>query len=121
MAKAAVRAGLEILLQELNLTYEDIDNLYIAGGFGSGIDVKKAAGVGLIPRELLLKSEAIGNSSLGGAIKIANHVMDGINKYTFNKENVNIEEVDKLISLASEVDLSRHDEFKEKYMEYMYI
>ncbi len=121
MAKAAVRAGLEILLQELNLTYEDIDNLYIAGGFGSGIDVKKAAGVGLIPRELLIKSEAIGNSSLGGAIKIANHLMDGINKYTFDKENVNIEEIDKLTSAAREIDLSRHDEFKEKYMEYMYI
>ena len=121
MAKAAVRAGLEILLQELNLTYENIDTLYIAGGFGSGIDVRKAAGVGLIPRELLIKSEAIGNSSLGGAIKIANHVMYGINKYTFNKENVNIEEIDKLTSSAREIDLSRHDEFKEKYMEYMYI
>ena len=47
--------------------------------------------------------------------------MDGINKYTFNKENVNIEEIDKLTSYAREIDLSRHDEFKEKYMEYMYI
>lgn len=121
MAKAAVRAGIEILLKEANLTYEDIDNLYIAGGFGSGIDVKKAAGVGLIPKELLAKSKAVGNSSIGGAIKLSHFAFENINKYTFDKENVNIEEIDRLISVANEIDLSRHNEFKEKYMEYMYI
>ncbi|MBQ8821855.1 MAG: DUF4445 domain-containing protein, partial [Lachnospiraceae bacterium] len=38
LAKAAIRAGLETLLQEAGCSYEELECFYIAGGFGSYID-----------------------------------------------------------------------------------
>lgn len=121
MAKAAVRAGLEILLKEASLEYEDINNLYIAGGFGTGIDIKKAVGVGLIPSELINSAHAVGNTSIGGVIKLASLLGREIVDNTFDIEKVRLKELDMLQSKVNEIDLSRHDDFKEMYMQYMNI
>lgn len=70
-AKAAVRAGIEILMKNTGTEYGDIKRVYIAGGFGFGLNIRKACNIGLIPPELEGKCAAIGNSSLGGAVKFA--------------------------------------------------
>lgn len=67
LAKAAVAAGIDVLMEELGICPGDIDGVYIAGGFGSGLDVKAAAAIGMLPEELADRAEAIGNSALGGA------------------------------------------------------
>ncbi len=66
-AKAAVRAGVELLIKKYGEC--DIANVYIAGGFGRRLDTAKACRVGLIPKRLAHKCRAVGNSSLGGAVK----------------------------------------------------
>jgi uncharacterized 2Fe-2S/4Fe-4S cluster protein (DUF4445 family) len=71
LAKAAIRAGLETLIEEYGTDYESIDRIFIAGGFGRKINLKKAAGIGLIPEEFVEKCEAVGNSSLKGAVMFA--------------------------------------------------
>ena len=55
LAKSAVRAGLEVLLEEYGADYDQIGKLYIAGGFGQKINLEKAVGIGLLPEELLLE------------------------------------------------------------------
>lgn len=71
LAKSAVRAGLEVLLQVYGADYDRIGKLYIAGGFGQKIDFKKAVGIGLLPEELLDRMVPVGNSSLAGAVMAA--------------------------------------------------
>ena len=48
MAKAAIRAGVDILVKKAGITFDEVDDCYLAGGFGTKIDIKKAAGIGLI-------------------------------------------------------------------------
>jgi uncharacterized 2Fe-2S/4Fe-4S cluster protein (DUF4445 family) len=68
MAKAAVRAGIHFLLEHLEVEgYEEIEKVYIAGGFGFYLDKMAAAKIGLIPFELTDKIEMVGNTSLAGA------------------------------------------------------
>ena len=69
LAKAAVRTGVEVLIKEYGITTDEIDKVYIAGGFGYHLNVAKAASIGLIPAELVNKATAVGNTSLAGAVK----------------------------------------------------
>ena len=71
LAKSAVRAGLEVLLEEYGADYDQIGKLYIAGGFGQKINLEKAVGIGLLPEELLDRMVPVGNSSLAVAVMAA--------------------------------------------------
>jgi uncharacterized 2Fe-2S/4Fe-4S cluster protein (DUF4445 family) len=67
LAKAAVAAGIDTLLHEAGLAPDALDVLYLAGGFGSGLDPAEAAEVGLFPAALLSRTRAVGNAALNGA------------------------------------------------------
>lgn len=69
MAKAAIRAGIELLLLHSGLHYGDIARVYLAGGFGYFLNRDTAAAVGLLPEALAAKTTAAGNTSLLGAIR----------------------------------------------------
>ncbi len=105
-AKAAVRAGIELLIKRYGCSYDDISSVYIAGGFGYRLNIKKACEIGLIPERLEKKCIAIGNSSLGGAVK-----------YGFGADGKN--RTEKLRSICSELTLALDDEFNESYINYM--
>jgi uncharacterized 2Fe-2S/4Fe-4S cluster protein (DUF4445 family) len=66
-SKAAVYAGASMLMRHMGLTFDNIDKLYVAGGFGNFLDIKKSIFIGLLPDLPLDKFEFIGNSSLSGA------------------------------------------------------
>ncbi len=70
LAKSAIAAGIDTLISYMEIGYDDIDTVYIAGGFGSYMDVKSAVNIGLIPSELQNKCVTIGNSAGTGAIKM---------------------------------------------------
>lgn len=66
-AKAANTVGQWILLRELGLGPQDVDRLYLAGGFASYVDVRNAVEIGFlapVPEERVVK---LGNASLRGA------------------------------------------------------
>ncbi len=71
LAKAAVYAGIITLLRVHTVSYNDINTLYISGGFSEKINIRNAVRIGLIPRELEYKARSIGNSSLSGTVKYA--------------------------------------------------
>ena len=67
LAKAAVLAGLTILLKTRGKDWRDIERLVLAGGFARHIDLGNAAAIGLIPPVPEDRIEVIGNGSLAGA------------------------------------------------------
>jgi uncharacterized 2Fe-2S/4Fe-4S cluster protein (DUF4445 family) len=70
LAKSAIRSGIEILLEINELTSDNLDAIYLAGGIGQAMDVNDAVDIGLLPNELKNKAIPAGNTSLGGAAEI---------------------------------------------------
>jgi len=66
-SKAAVYAGLSILLRNLGLTTDDVQHIYLAGGFGNSLKVERAVAIGMLPDLPLERIHFVGNSSLAGA------------------------------------------------------
>jgi uncharacterized 2Fe-2S/4Fe-4S cluster protein (DUF4445 family) len=66
-AKRAIYSGCMTLLEEVGLGMGDIDRIFLAGGFGSYVDLEKAMTIGLLPEIDPDKVRFIGNGSLMGA------------------------------------------------------
>ena len=66
-AKGAIFSAIDTLLQSVDMTVDMIDKVYVAGGIGSGINMKNAVNIGMLPDVELEKFQYIGNSSLTGA------------------------------------------------------
>jgi uncharacterized 2Fe-2S/4Fe-4S cluster protein (DUF4445 family) len=66
-AKAALYAGVSVLLKEVGLSLDIVERIYIAGGFGNYLDVDKAIMIGMLPDLPLEKFSFIGNTSIAGA------------------------------------------------------
>ena len=66
-AKGAIFSAIDTLLQSVDMTCDCIDKVYVAGGIGSGINMKNAVNIGMFPDVELEKFHYIGNSSLTGA------------------------------------------------------
>ena len=66
-AKGAIFSAIDTMLQSVDMTVEMIDHVYVAGGIGSGINMKNAVNIGMLPDVELEKFSYIGNSSLTGA------------------------------------------------------
>jgi len=66
-AKAAIFSGAHILAHSMNLEFDDIDLIYLAGGFGSYLNKEKAVMIGLIPDVSPEKIQFVGNASVTGA------------------------------------------------------
>lgn len=77
LAKAAIRGGVDTLIHHAGIFAEDLDEVIIAGGFGSSMDISSAVRVGLIPAELEAKSYAVGNASASGAVIV---LIDPLNR-----------------------------------------
>lgn len=68
LAKGAVRAGVEALLESKDLKAEDMDTVQIAGSFGFHLRAKSLINMGLLPKEFEGKIEYVGNTSKTGGI-----------------------------------------------------
>jgi len=97
-AKAAACTMIQILLQEIGIEVEDVENLYMAGAFGTHIDKHSAVTIGMYPDIPLEKIHRAGNSSLNGARKL---LLDK------NK----LEEIPKILALMSYLQFGSVDNF----------
>ncbi|MCI6005267.1 MAG: corrinoid activation/regeneration protein AcsV [Blautia sp.] len=66
-AKGAIFSAIRTMLSSLDFDVSMIDDVYVAGGIGSGINMKNAVNIGMFPDIPLEKFHYIGNSSLSGA------------------------------------------------------
>lgn len=69
LAKSAIFSAIKTLLEMEEITFDQVETLYISGGFSAKIDVENAIKTGLLPAELKEKCVSINNSSLLGTMK----------------------------------------------------
>jgi len=67
LAKAAIHAGILSLLETAGCSLDDVGTMYLAGGFGSHLNLSSASQIGLFPAELAQRVRVIGNAALDGA------------------------------------------------------
>ena len=106
LAKAAVAAGIAVLLEEAGLTAGEIDRVYLAGGFGAHLDPGAAADIGMLPEELAGKTLTVGNSALAGA---AMALLDRQSR----------EALDEIQSKCKYIELSGNRRFNEAFPQHM--
>lgn len=67
LAKAAIRAGIDLLAEQMHVSAEEIQTVYLAGAFGTYMDPHSACRIGMIPPVLEDRISAIGNAAGEGA------------------------------------------------------
>jgi uncharacterized 2Fe-2S/4Fe-4S cluster protein (DUF4445 family) len=102
LAKAAIAAGLRILVKEAGLTFRDVDRLYLAGGFGNYINTDNAITIGLLPAELRGKAISIGNAAGTGT-------MIALKSVGFDQH------IDQVVKMAEYIELSFRDDFNMEF------
>ena len=107
LAKSAICAGIEAVLHQEGFSTNDLEELFIAGGFGSKIDLKNAMKIGLLPQMDIEKIKVCGNASLAGAELLLH------NKDLLEKQK-------ELVQMTQSFDLATNAFFQEKYMEGMF-
>ncbi|MDD5254909.1 MAG: ASKHA domain-containing protein, partial [Candidatus Omnitrophica bacterium] len=66
-AKAAIYSAISVLVRHLDLDFSRVDKVFIAGGFGTYLNMENAVRIGLLPDLPREKFLFIGNSSLSGS------------------------------------------------------
>lgn len=108
MAKAAIRAGVEILWEEMGRP--EIEKVCLAGGFGYYLDVEAAAVIGLLPAYMRGRAQAAGNTSLAGAYALGRDLCENrLDEAALEAE----------ISFVESVNLAEMERFEELYLKYM--
>ncbi len=101
--KAAVFAGYKVLLDKVGLTFDDVDRIIIAGGFGKHIHLDNAILIGLLPEVPLEKFMFVGNSSLLGAKLLS-----------FSRELM--AEAERIASMMTNIELSMDKSFYDEFV-----
>ena len=122
-AKAAVRAGVEILLKRMEEEQTDEVRLgkpqasvrqdaqvYLAGGFGYYLDVDAAFRIGLLPEHMRGHVRAVGNTSLAGAYLIGRDLW---------QHKIEKQTLEKSLSSIVSINLAKQEEFERLYIQYM--
>lgn len=66
-AKAAMGAGVQVLLELAGIEADALDTVFVAGGFGYHLNPEHAIAIGLLPAVPIERIDTIGNAALGGA------------------------------------------------------
>ncbi|MBI2907348.1 MAG: DUF4445 domain-containing protein [Chloroflexi bacterium] len=106
LAKAAIRAGIEILKGELGVEDRDISEVLLAGAFGSYVDKESAAAIGLLPEAPLQRVRAVGNAAGAGA------------KMALLSTRAR-QEAERVARKAEYIELSMRPEFQDLFVEAM--
>lgn len=108
MAKAAIRAGVEILWEEMGRP--GIEKVFLAGGFGYYLDVEAAVAVGLLPAYMRGRVQAAGNTSLAGAYELGRDLCE---------KRLDAAALEERTCLAESRNLAETERFEELYLKYM--
>lgn len=108
LAKAAIRAGQEILLSKAGITAEDIDEIIIAGAFGTYIDVPNAISVGMFPGISVQNFRQVGNAAGMGAVQAL-----------ISQKHRQL--IDEVIKDVDYIELTTYEHFQKEFIEAMYL
>ena len=106
MAKSAIRAGIESLIERSGISRQRVHQVFLAGGFGYYLDPQKAAVIGLLPADLAERTTAVGNTSLKGAIGLLTGA-------------VTLEELQAIAAGVEEIVLGNDEAYQRLYIDYL--
>lgn len=106
LAKAAIAAGIDILMKEMNVSCHDISCVYLTGGFGNYMDYRNALEIGLIPRAFKDRIYTIGNGAGMGA------------KLALLSKNAKAE-TEMIKEKAKYIELSAREDFQEYFIDFL--
>ncbi|TLD43246.1 MAG: Acetyl-CoA synthase corrinoid activation protein [Candidatus Jettenia ecosi] len=66
-SKAAIYSAISTLIESMGMDINNIEQLYLAGGFGNYLDVRSAITIGMLPDISISKVQFVGNTSVIGA------------------------------------------------------
>jgi uncharacterized 2Fe-2S/4Fe-4S cluster protein (DUF4445 family) len=66
-AKAAIHSGIQVLLESVDVTIDQVEEVIVAGGFGHYLDLDQVTTLGMVPEIPVERYRFIGNASLLGA------------------------------------------------------
>ncbi len=102
-AKSAVCSGIQTLVKQAEISFEDIENVYISGGFSAELNIENAVKTGLLPEDVKEKCVPVNNSSFLGAVK-----------YAYEKNDLSA-----FLRNAEYIDLSSTEIFSDLFIENM--
>lgn len=105
-AKAAIAAGLQVLMRCAGIRPHEVERLYLAGGFGLNLSLQSAIDCGLLKGFSSDQIEVIGNSSLGGA-------------YICLLDQVRYEELGRATAGATIIELNTEPDFEDAYIDHL--
>lgn len=109
LAKAAIRAGIEILMDNYGVKGEAVGEVYLAGGFGKFINLANAYEIGLLPQVFQDKVKRVGNTSLGGA-----------KSYLLEQNRANeVSGIAHIKAISHDLNLANDPQFNAYFVEYM--
>jgi uncharacterized 2Fe-2S/4Fe-4S cluster protein (DUF4445 family) len=108
LAKAAIRAGLEILMLEAGVVAEEIDEFIVAGAFGTYIDIPNAIKIGMYPNVPVERFTQFGNAAGMGAVLALLSQQQRKIAQEFTKKDEYVE-------------LTTHPGFQKKFIEALYL
>jgi len=107
-AKAAIYAGFSILAEQVGMTLDDVQQMYIGGSFGKYINVEKAVQIGLLPDMPWEKFTFLGNTSIKGAY------------YTL-LNTLERERIDEIANRMTYIELSADNTFYEAFTSALFL
>lgn len=108
LAKAAIRAGIETLLESCAICAEDVERVILCGGFGSYMSINSATRIGLLPPAFQAKTRSIGNAAGAGAgMLLQNKAL--------------LRSVRRIADCAQNIDLSGNPVFFQRYIRAMFL
>ena len=114
LAKAAVAAGIGILLERYGITAGEVERVILAGGFGYYLKPEDAGDIGLLPEKLAEKAEAGGNTALAGGRRAAGGLLGSEER----REEL-FRELKALTEGTECLNLAEEPDFGERYLERM--
>lgn len=106
LAKAAIAAGIKVLLKTMGAGIEDIDTVYLAGALGNYVHPLSAMRIGLLPKVDPEKIVSLGNASSTGANMIL------LSKHCWEKSA-------EIATSLEHIELSGHADFFDSFIEEM--
>ena len=107
-AKGAIFSACRTLLNNMGLTFDDIDKIYISGGFGKYLNIENTKTIGLLPNIAKEKIIYLGNTSISGAYQML---------LSEEKEK----KVDEIAGRITYIDLSNEPGYMDEYLAALFI
>lgn len=106
LAKSAIYSGMETLMNEMKMKKEELDSVYLAGAFGSYLNIESARRIGLIPNIELSRIHSVGNAAgVGASMTVLSEVY--------------WKEAKEIADQTTHIELSMSDVFQEAFIRNM--